>query len=134
MLKLKQKHSTMQDNNFLEEIGSLFTDSVKSSRIIIDQVLQISLPKIHQDIRTVYARGDIIKLLILLKLMAIPSINKLKVLDIGKLLPFGKDVLYKVKNSPLINWRKLLVHQSFQCTQGISIDLESCDPWQRPCF
>ena len=44
----------MQDNNFLEEISSIFTDSVKSSRIIIDQVRQIPFPKIHQDIRTVH--------------------------------------------------------------------------------
>ena len=28
----------MQDDNCLEELGSLFTDSVKSSRIIVDQI------------------------------------------------------------------------------------------------
>lgn len=124
----------MQDNNFLEEIGSLFTDSAKSSRIIIDQIRQISLPKVGQDIRAVHARGSIIKLLILFKLMAIPSINKIKVLDLDKLIPFGKDVLYKVKNSPLINWRKLLLHQSFRCMQDINVDIKANDPWARPCF
>lgn len=124
----------MQDNNFLEEIGSLFTDSAKSSRIIIDQIRQISLPKVGQDIRAVHARGSIIKLLILFKLMAIPSINKIKVLDLDKLIPFGKDVLYKVKNSPLINWRKLLLYQSFRCMQDINVDIKANDPWARPCF
>lgn len=111
----------MQDNNFLEELGSLFADSLKSSRIIIDQIHQISFPKVHQDIRTIHGRGSIIKLLILLKLMAIPSIHRLKVLDLYKLIPFGKDVLYKVKNSSMINWRKLLLHQSFRCMHDINI-------------
>lgn len=58
MLKHNLKHSMMQDNNFLEEISSIFTDSVKSSRIIIDQVRQIPFPKIDQDIRTVHPRGS----------------------------------------------------------------------------
>ena len=124
----------MQDNNFLEEISSIFTDSVKSSRIIIDQVRQIPFPKIDQDIRTVHPRGSIIKLLILFKLMAVPTVNRLRFLDFEKMLPFGKDVLYKVKNSPLINWRRLLIGQSLRCTQGIHIDVRATDPWERPCF
>src|SRR5690625_6402281 len=88
-----------QDNKILEEITSLFTKTTKSRGLIIDKVGSISLPKVHEDIRTVHSRGPIIKLLILLKLMSIPNIHKLKILDIDNLLPFGKDVLYKLKNS-----------------------------------
>jgi len=123
-----------QDNKILEEITSLFTKTTKASGLIIDKVNGISLPKIHEDIRTVYSRGPIIKLLILLKLMSIPSIHKLKILDVDNLLPFGKDVLYKLKNSSFINWRRLMLHQSMQCMQGIQIDLQATDPWKRPCF
>ena len=123
-----------QDNKILEEITSLFTKTTKASGLIIDKVSGISLPKVHEDIRTVHSRGPIIKLLILLKLMSIPNIHKLKILDIDNLLPFGKDVLYKLKNSPFINWRRLMLHQSLQCMQGIQIDLHATDPWNRPCF
>src|SRR5690554_5092021 len=124
----------MQDSKILEEITSLFTKTTKASGLIIDKVGSISLPKVHEDIRTVHSRGPIIKLLILLKLMSIPNIHKLKILDIDNLLPFGKDVLYKLKNSPFINWRRLMLHQSLQCMQGIQIDLHAIDPWNRPCF
>lgn len=130
----KTKHSMMQDKNFLEEVSSLFTDSAKSSRMIIDQLRLISLPSVRQDIRTVYPRNTIIKLLVLFKLMAIPNIHKLKILKMDALLPFGKDVLYKVRNSPRINWRKLMLHQSYQCMEGIRVDEQAKEPWQRPCF
>ncbi len=124
----------MQDNKTLQEITSLFTETTKASRMIIEKVSCMSLPKVHEDIRTIHPRGPLIKLLLLLKLMAIPSIHKLKVLDMSKLLPFGKDVLYKIKNSSLINWRKLMLYQSYQCMKGIHIDLNASDPWKRPCF
>lgn len=124
----------MQGNKTLQEITSLFTETTKASRIIIQKVSCMSLPKVHEDIRTIHPRGPLIKLLILLKLMAIPCIHKLKVLDMDKLLPFGKDVLYKIKNSSLINWRKLMLYQSQQCMKGIHIDLNASDPWKRPCF
>src|SRR5680860_1541415 len=94
-VNLKTKHSIIQDKKFLEEISSLFTDSAKSSRMIIDQLRQISLPSVRQDIRTVYPRSTIIKLLVLFKLMAIPNINKLKILKVGVLLPFGR--MYCIK-------------------------------------
>lgn len=123
-----------QDKKTLEEITSLFTETTKASRLIIDKVSCISLPKVHEDIRTVHPRGGLIKLLILLKLMAIPNIHNLKILDIDKLFCFGKDVLYKLKNSSLVNWRKLLLHQSRRCMDGIKVDLNITDPWKRPCF
>src|SRR5690625_3944588 len=124
----------MQDNKILDEITSLFTKSTKASGLIIDKMSGISLPKVQEDIRTVHSRGPLIKLLILLKLMSIPNIHKLKILDIDNLLPFVKDVLYKLKNSSFINWRRLMLHQSMQCIQGIQIDLYATDPWKRPCF
>src|SRR5690625_2533393 len=124
----------MQDNKILDEITSLFTKSTKASGLIIDKMSIISLPKVQEDMRTVHSLGPLIKLLILLKLMSIPNIHKLKILDIDNLLPFGKDVLYKLKNSSFINWRRLMLHQSMQCIQGIQIDLYVTDPWNRPCF
>src|SRR5690625_2921670 len=102
----------MQDNKILDEITSLFTKSTKASGLIIDKMSGISLSKVQEDIGTVHSRGLLIKLLILLKLMSIPNIHKLKILDIDNLLPFGKDVLYKLKNSSFINWRRLILHQS----------------------
>lgn len=124
----------MQDKNFSEEVSSLFIDSANSSRIVINQLQQISLPSVRQDIRTVYPRNIIIKLLVLFKLMAIPSIHKLKVLKVGALLPFSKDVLYKVRNSPWIDWRKLMLHQAYHCMEGIHADGQAKEPWRRPCF
>src|SRR5690625_2524231 len=123
-----------QDNKILEEITSLFTKSTKASGLIIDKMSGISLPKVQEDIRTVHSRGPLIKLLILLKLMSIPNIHKLKILDIDNLLPFGKDVLYNLQNSPLINWRRLMLHQSMQCMQRLQIELHATDPWKRPCL
>lgn len=124
----------MQGNKILEEITSLFTKTTKASGLIIDRMNSISLPKVHEDIRTIHPRGALIKLLILLKLMAIPNIHKLEMLDVNRLLPFGKDVLYKLKNSPFINWRKLMLHQSWHCMEGIQIDLRATEPWERPCW
>src|SRR5690625_1214312 len=108
----------MQDNKILDEITSLFTKSTKASGLIIDKMSDISLPKVQEDIRNVHSRGPIIKLLIILKLMSIPNIRKLKILDIDNLLPFAKDVLYILKNAPFLNWRSLMLHQSLQCMQG----------------
>lgn len=124
----------MQGNKTLQEITSLFTENAKAGNLILDRIRKIPLPKIHEDIRTIYSRGGLIKLLILMKLMAIPNIHRLKILDIDRLLPFGKDVLYKVKNSSWINWRRLMIHHAWKCMQDIEIDLQAKDPWKRPCF
>lgn len=43
-----------QDKKTLEEITSLFTETTKARRLIIDKVSCASLPKVHEDIRRTF--------------------------------------------------------------------------------
>ena len=126
----------MQDINFFDNLKSIIEDSGKTSHLVFSQLSNSSFDRINQDVRTVYCRTSLIRLLIVLKLLNIPNIHNAIQSDLKKLIPFGKDVMYKLIKRVDINWRRLLLRQSYTCTQGVSVDgsFYKDDPCKVSCF
>jgi len=123
-----------KDKEFFETIGNLVKETGKISSLIFT-LLSSSNWKVNEHSRSIYSRSSLVKLLVVVKLLNIPTVNMaIGGFDLKGLLPFGKDVLYKVKNSVNINWRKMLLKQSYDCLQSIDINHTSTKSDQVPCF
>ena len=122
-----------KDTLFFETIGSFIKKSGKVSSLIYS-TLSKSEWKVSQDTRSIYNRTSLVKLLIIMKFLDIPNVHRAFGFDFVNLLPFGKDVLYKIKNSVSINWRKLLLNQSFASLEGIEIKDNPKKSDEVPCF
>ena len=122
-----------KDTLFLETIGSFIKESGKVASLVYS-TLSKSDWKVSQDARSIYNRTTLVKLLIIMKFLDIPNVHRAFGFDLINLLPFGKDVLYKIKNSVKTNWRKLLLDQSFACLDGIEIKDNPKKSDEVPCF
>ncbi len=69
-----------------------------------------------------------------MKVLSLSSVKKLMDSGLSVLIPFGKDVIYKIRNSYKIDWRKLLLNQSYDSLNGIGIDISSKISSRVPCF
>lgn len=131
--KTKQKLH-MKDTIFLDEIKSL----IKKSSNLHSQLLGLIFNKFDLRVfshpQSKYCNQSVIKLLVLVKLLDVGSVHKLIQSDLAPLIPFCKDVFYKVKNSFLIDWRKLLLSQAYQSLDGIEIDPKPKAAHQLACF
>jgi hypothetical protein len=130
------KKSTMlnqQSTDFFDDLKTLFKDSSGLTSMIFTQIQACTFRKLRQDVQTVYHRQPIIRLLVLLKSANISSVNKCMHSDMRRLLPFCKDVVYKVKNSCNINWRGIQMRQAYACMTGVEIE-KSRDATSRACF
>ena len=122
-----------QATNFLEEIKTLFKNSGKSSTLLNAQLNRCTFQKIRQDLRAVHSRSLVIQLMILMKLMDIPTIHRFMSTEFQKFVPFGKDLLYRIKKNCKINWRKILLTQSYK--SGGEIEQEGKeDASAKTCF
>ncbi|MCP4120250.1 MAG: transposase [Bacteroidetes bacterium] len=72
--------------------------------------------------------------MLILKLMDAGSIHNAMKGEWRKLFGFGKDVLYKVRNSALINWRSLLTAHCSACMGDIEIESKPKDVSKVSCF
>jgi hypothetical protein len=122
-----------KDTLFLETIGSFIKESGKVVSLVYS-TLSKSEWKVSQNSRSIYNRTALVKLLIVMKFLDIPNVHRAIEFDLQKLLPFGKDVLYKVKNNVSINWRKLLLNQSYNSLKGITIEDNPKKSDEVPCF
>ncbi len=123
-----------KDTNFLKTISSFLgkIDSISSSLVAL---LSKSSYGVYQDSRSVYSRDQIVKLMVLMKLLNISSIHRALKNDFAQVLKVGKDVFYKVQNCPYVNWRKLLLKQSVSLCSMVENQAESCNtPQKTPCF
>ena len=124
-----------QDKDFFDIIKYILEHSGRLNKWILESLYKISKSNINQDSRSIYSRSGLVSWMILTKLLAIRSVNK----SIGRewkgYLDFGKDVIYKIKNSSTINWRSIMLNHARQCTKGIEQDIElSHEVSQIPCF
>ncbi|RLD20483.1 MAG: hypothetical protein DRI69_06225 [Bacteroidetes bacterium] len=124
ILWLKQRITMLnqQSTDFFDDLKTLFKNSSGLTSLIFTQIQSISFRRLKQDIQVVYHRQSIIRLLVLLKAANIACVHQSMVSDHGRLLPFCKDVLYKVKNSCTINWRSILMRQAYTCMDRIEIE------------
>lgn len=123
-----------QATHFLEEIKTLFKNSGTSASLLEAQLTKCCSWQIKQDVRSVYSRSGIIQLMILMKLMSIPSIHRLLRTELCQLIPFGKDLIYRVRKSCKLNWRNILLFNSNKCIQGIAMGEQETACWSKPCF
>jgi hypothetical protein len=124
----------MKDTNYFQDLQLTLEHSGKIANYLFVLVKKSSFKRIKSDPRVQFSKAMIIRLLIVLKLFSIPSIHSLLHSELKSIIPFGKDLLYKVLNNPWINWRKYLLRQAFECTKKLEIDLTAKSPDQLPCF
>jgi len=123
-----------KDNDFFENIKVVLQDSGKINSQILNLLSNISFSRISEDVRTVYQRSSLIKWLLIMKLLGVSSICDSVKGEWSDILKFKKDVLYKIKNSESINWRSLLLQQSWLSMKGVTLENSSKDITQTPCF
>ena len=126
----------IQATDFFEDLKTLFKNSGISTSLVYSQIQKCKFGKLAQDAQTVHNRTSVIKLLVLLKVCNIASVYRCMNSNLKELLPFGKDLLYKVKNSAGINWRSILFRQAYTCMDGIEggNQQQDGDPVSQPCF
>lgn len=122
-----------QSTDFFDDLKTLFKNSGVVASTMYTQIQSCSFRKLRQDTQVVHSRHSIIRLLILLKVANISSVNQCMRSDISRILPFCKDVLYKVKNSCAINWRSILLRQAYSCLEVIE-PKERQDACDKACF
>jgi len=124
----------MKGTDFFENIKSTFEYSGTNSATILDFIRKSRFENIAQHPQSRFNRVSLIRLFIFVKLIEVKSISKLLSGQLKSLIPFGRELLYKVKNNPLINWRNILLGQSREMAEKIEIDVSAKDPHKLPCF
>jgi hypothetical protein len=120
-------------SDFFDDLRTLFKNSGETTAIVYAQIRKCSFDRIIQDTQTVHCRHSIIRLLTLLKVADIPTVHRCINSDMSSLLPFCKDLLYKVKNDFRINWRRILLKQAFSSMKGITQEQDD-DAAAQSCF
>jgi len=122
---------------FLDFIQSSLVNFDNSETLVLQILKQCKFIKVKQHWHTLYCRNAIIQILLFLKLASFKSVFEFVKADIFKWLPFGKDVIYQVKNNPAINWRGNLLKQVFQTYKKLSLQpvrKYSDKPEDLPCY
>jgi hypothetical protein len=121
---------------YLEEVKTLINKNADFDCLALKYIkLNDSDFGIKDDCRTKYSRNSIITILVLFKLFATGSVHRTIInSDFKFIISLGKDVLYKIKNSPLINWRSLLFKSASNGLNGLDIITDVYKPWTLPCF
>jgi len=123
-----------KDTKFFEVITSFLEKNGTISASLIS-LLRKSSYKVHQDIRSVYSRDQVVKLLILMKLLGVPSLHRALNEYFGEFLTIGKDVFYSVCKNVHTNWRRLLLKQVCDFYAAAPGCEEKPEPMSKtPCF
>jgi Transposase DDE domain len=123
-----------KSNPFFENLKPLIDQTTKSGTHLFDLIGKCPIEKIKADKQSKYCREEITRFFVLIKLLAIPTLNTAIRSRLKGILPCGKDVLYKVKNSSCIAWRRMLYRQAKQCMTGVTSTPKEHEPWTQPCF
>jgi len=125
----------MEDNSFFENIKEIFKQSGKLNHLVLKTIMKCRLKDIPQDSRTRYDRTGIIYWLISSKLLQLKNVHQNMQSSWSAILVLGKDVLYKVKNNPLINWAGIQLSQAKTMMKGIELEAaNSRDTTKVACF
>ncbi len=124
----------MKGNKYLDDLKSTIKNSGHFSTQMLNNINRCYFHRLPKPAQIHNCRASLIRLLIIMKLFAVTSIHQLFSIDLAKLLPFGKDVVYKIQNNPYINWRNLLIGQAMSCLGSVTIDCDATDPANVPCL
>ncbi len=101
---LQHKNTTV-----LREIKDFFTTDEKASTTILDLVSSLKLSSrklgLVEVAQKTYSSSDATLLLLLFPFMRIPNVGNYSNHAVKHLMQAGKDLFYRLKNNPLIDWR-----------------------------
>ena len=96
----------------IDEIKSFFNHSEKAANIILDLSQKFFIPKISKQLDSKKTRGysgsSLIMFLIYLPFLGVATVAGLFKSGHANLSESQKDSYYRIKNNPLINWRRIL--------------------------
>ena len=124
----------MKDTSFLDEIKTTLSFSGEISHSLFSTVVGKSFKGITEHYHTIVSRQAVVKLSIFIRMLNIDSINQYFNSDLGKLVSFGKDVFYSIKNSSKINWRLCLLDQALKCSEQKEQRESPLRPHEIPCL
>lgn len=125
----------MQDTKTFGFTLGLFSTSGNVVNVLWNLVQNHNFKNVHSDVRAVYPRKDVIRMMIFAKFIACQSIRDLVVSDYSKLILCGKDVLYSVKNNFKINWRSALLHQAMESISKLDkVNIKANIAHEIPCL
>lgn len=125
----------MQDTNNIEITSGYFTKSSDISTFLISFLNVSKFKNIYSDVRSIYSRSDVIRLLVFSKYFENKSVRSLVTSDISSVLNCGKDVFYTIKNCININWRKVMWNHAMECISKMAdVDMNTKVSHLTPCL
>ena len=125
----------MQYTNNLQITSGYFASFDKLNTFLRSFLSLCRLQGVVSDLRSVYCRKAIIRLLVLAKFLEYKSVHHLIRSDYCALIKCGKDVYYSVKNNININWRNVLRQQAKECLSYMHpMDFAAKTAHQTPCL
>jgi hypothetical protein len=124
----------MKGTNILDEIETTLSYSNEISYSLFSEIKSKCFHGLIEHYHTKVPRQAAVKLIILLKMLNVESINRYFTSDLSKLVTFGKDVFYSIKNNTKINWRKCLLGQALDCSDRVDHPKSKLESHQVPCL
>ncbi len=125
----------MEDTKTFDITSGLFSNPSHLISNLIGFLQGNKFTAIYSDIRAIYSRKDIIRVLIYCEFIDCRSVGHLVLTDLNKMMHCGKDVFYSIKNNFKINWRTALWNQAIDCISKLdAIDMEATVAHQIPCL
>lgn len=98
-----------KDTTVLKEIKDFFTSSEKAASTILNIISSLKISSKKLDIveatQKIYKSSDVTILLLLFPFMQIDNVSNYSNHAVKHLMKGSKDLFYRLKNNPLINWR-----------------------------
>ena len=124
----------MKDRYFIEEIETTLSCTGEIAYSLFKEITRESFAGLAEHHHARISRGGVVKLLIFMKMLKIETINQYFRSDLGKLIRFGKDVFYTIKNNAKMDWRQCLLTSAYECSQRKDGRGSTELPHQVPCF
>ena len=125
----------MKDTKTIEITSSFFTNSSSLISVLLSFLKSYSFNNVYSDVRSIYSRPSVIRLLIYSKFIECKSVRHLLSSQFCDVIIGAKDVFYSIKNNHKINWRSVLWNQAKDCIAKVDhINMEAKQSDQIPCL
>ncbi len=125
----------MQSTKNINITSSYFSKSTNLSTFLMSFLNTSKFRKVYSDVRSIYLRSDVIRLLVFSKFLENKSVRSLGNSDLSSVLDCGKDVYYSVKNCINTNWRRIMWNHAMDCISRMEpVDMNSKVAHQIPCL
>ena len=124
----------MKGTNILNEIETTLSCSNEISYSLFSEIKNNCFQGFTEHYHTKVPRQAAVKLIIMLKMLNVASINRYFSSDLSRLVRFGKDVFYSIKNNTKINWRQCLLGQAKDCSSLVKDSKSKLEAHEIPCL